>query len=97
MCSWSKWTLLSPHEMVDAVQSDKAYHNKVESDDVVQQPWSNEDQNPPNKSDRYQNRHGKTYSALVLTARKSTLRAFMIAAAVRRRQQRAFAPPLPSP
>jgi len=37
--------------MVDPVQSDKAYHNKIDSNNVVQQPWSNEDKDPGNQCD----------------------------------------------
>jgi hypothetical protein len=32
--------------MVDAIQSHNADYNKVDSDDVVQQPWRNENQYP---------------------------------------------------
>jgi hypothetical protein len=37
--------------MVDAVQPDKANDNKVDGDDVIQQPWNKEDQYPRHESD----------------------------------------------
>jgi hypothetical protein len=41
---------VSPYEMVDAVQPNNADHNKVDSDDVVQQLRINENQNPRDES-----------------------------------------------
>jgi len=37
--------------MVDAVEPDQAYHDEVEGDDIVQQPWKDQDQNTGDKSD----------------------------------------------
>jgi hypothetical protein len=50
--------LFSPHEMVDAVQSDKANHNKVDGDHVVQQARSNKDQNPGNERNDWRDMGG---------------------------------------
>jgi hypothetical protein len=37
--------------MVDVVQSDNPDHNEVDSDDVAQQLWGNQDQDSCNESD----------------------------------------------
>jgi hypothetical protein len=41
----------SPDEMVDAVQSHESHDNKVDSDDVIQQPRNKKDQYPCDESD----------------------------------------------
>jgi hypothetical protein len=44
--------------MVDPVQSDKTYHNKVDGDHVVQQARSNKDQDPGNERNDWRDKGG---------------------------------------
>jgi hypothetical protein len=37
--------------MVDAVEPDQAYHDEVDGDDVIQQPWHEQNQNASDKGD----------------------------------------------
>jgi hypothetical protein len=50
--------LFLPHEMVDTVQSDKAHHNKVDGDHVVQQARSDKDQDPGNERNDWRDMGG---------------------------------------
>jgi hypothetical protein len=37
--------------MIDAVQSDNTNYDKVDGNNVIQQPWNKEDQDPRDESD----------------------------------------------
>lgn len=52
---WSRLQTILADEMVDAVESDQAYHDEVDGDDEVQQPRHDQDQDAGDKGDDRRN------------------------------------------